>query len=245
MKQLVESIIIKEYTKADQMFHEEMNDIVSRKLNEAKKMYAAKMFSEQLNVDKKGNYEETGGRDVVLSHEKQKRGLAEDDVVPFAGKSGNKSPKVHVGNDFVAVDHGDKLTFHKNEDNKPGKMLGSLGTEGIKTFRQEHSQSSKEVGFTPDSDAGSITKERAVDYAVRETMREHKPDLDASSSVKKLKEEAKRAAMRIMQEKVRVKNVNVTPEKIKAAQKYSDETSEEKPTDPAAFFRKYHRMKKK
>jgi hypothetical protein len=245
MNQLVESIIIKEYTKADQMFHEEMNDIVSRKLNEAKKMYAAKMFSEQLNVDAKGKFKETTGNNKLASIEKAERGLAEGDVVPFAGKSDNKSPKVHVGNDFVAVDHGDKVTFHKNEDNKPGTMLGSLGTKGTQTFRYKHSEASKDVGFTPDSSAGSITKERALDDAVRETMSAHKPDLDAPSPVKKIKEDVKKAAMKIMQEKVRVKNYDK-----EKAQEYSDQTSNEKPTDPAAFFRMKNRntvvsMKKK
>lgn len=97
MNQLVESIIIKEYTKADQIFHEEMNDIVSRKLNEAKKMYAAKMFSEQLNVDAKGKFKETTGNKKLASIEKAERGLAEGDVVPLGDKFETSSYKVHVG----------------------------------------------------------------------------------------------------------------------------------------------------
>lgn len=79
MKELVESILQKEYTKANELFSEQINSVVSRKLTEAKKMYAAKMsVGEQLNVDKRGNYDETGGRDVILSHEKKKRGLTEN-----------------------------------------------------------------------------------------------------------------------------------------------------------------------
>ncbi len=251
MRNLVESILNKDYTKANDHLHEELKIIVARKLNEAKKMLAAKMsVGEQLNVDKRGNYDETGGEEVILSHEKQKRGLTEGDVVPFeGGKSTSTSPKVHVGNKYVAVDHGgDRISFHKNEGGKPGKMLGSLSSEGRKTFLQAHSQHSRDIGSTPDSSVGTITKERAVDYAVGDTMDKHKPDLDAPSTVTKLKEEAKRAAMKSLQEKVRARNV--TPETIKTAQQHSNETAKEKPTDPAAFFRMKNRntvvsMKKK
>lgn len=213
MRNLVESILNKDYTKANDHLHEELKIIVARKLLEAKKMLAAKMsVGEQLNVDENGNYRETGGGKVALSHEKQKRGLTEGDVVPFeGGKSTSISPKVHVGNEYVAVDHGDRISFHKNEDGKPGKMLGSLSSEGRKTFQQAHSQHSRDIGSTPDSSVGTITKERAVDYAVKDTMKEHKPDLEASSTVTKLKEEAKRAAMKSLQEKVRIRGPNEPP----------------------------------
>ena len=201
MNELIESIINKEYTKADNLFNEALNAIVVRKLNEAKKMYTAKMFSEQVTVNNMGRVPTSVGTEP-RSYYVQRKGLAEGDVVPLGSleKSGNKNtgPKVHVGNTFVAVDHGDKVTFHKNEDNKPGKMLGSLGSEGRKTFQQAHSNSLEEVGFTPDASAGTITKERALDTAVRETMTKHKPDLEATSSVTKLKEEAKKAALKLV-----------------------------------------------
>jgi hypothetical protein len=220
MNQLVESIIIKEYTKADQIFHEEMNDIVSRKLNEAKKMYAAKMFSEQLNVDAKGKFNEAGGKDVVLSHEKQKRGLAEGDVVPLGDKFETSSYKVHVAKDRVIIKHKDtgitRIAFG-------GRPLVNIYRNAEQGLEDKHIE---DILY---SDQGK------------------KPE-DQGKKPETMKEEAKRAAMRIMQEKVRVKNV--TPEKIKAAQKYSDKTSNENPTDPAALFRKNNRntvvsMKKK
>ena len=239
MNQLVESIIIKEYTKADQMFHEEMNDIVSRKLNEAKKMYAAKMFSEQLNVDKKGNYEETGGGNVALSHEKQKRGLAEGDVVPFPSERNKETDKTdnvtkHVGEEHIVIGRGSKMSVY---DKKTGKHKFTIGNpDSMVAYYKRHGENGGNV-------------EKALDHMKKTTEPSYTTPINANNIVP-MKEEAKRAAMRIMQEKVRVKN-GVTPEKIEAAQKYSDETSNEKPTDPAALFREKNRktvvpmMKKK
>lgn len=98
MKNLVESILNKDYTKANDHLHEELKNIVARKLNEAKKMCAAKMsVGEQLNVNAQGNYEESGGRDVSLSHEKQKRGLAEGDVANIGTTHKTKNYTVSVG----------------------------------------------------------------------------------------------------------------------------------------------------
>lgn len=241
MNQLVESIIIKEYTKADQMFHEEMNDIVSRKLNEAKKMYAAKMFSEQLDVDKKGNYEETGGRDVVLSHEKQKRGLAEEgDVVPL-DPSKRKTDNVtnvtkHVGEKHTVIGSGSKMSVYDKETGKHKFTIGN--PDSMVAYYRRHAKNGGNV-------------EEALLHMINTTEPSYTTPKTADIVPMKepMKEEAKRAAMRIMQEKVRVKNL--TPSDIEAAQKYSDETSNEKPTDPAALFRKNNRntvvsmMKKK
>lgn len=79
MRNLVESILNKDYTKANDHLHEELKIIVARKLLEAKKMLTAKMYTEQLNVDNMGNFHEPTGYIKKASIEKAERGLAEED----------------------------------------------------------------------------------------------------------------------------------------------------------------------
>jgi hypothetical protein len=200
MRNLVESILNKDFTKANDYLHEELKIIVARKLNEAKKMLAAKV-----SVG-----EQFGNTRTLSSVELAKRGLAEGDVVPFEKNktSSPTSPKVHVGNQYVAVDHGDSISFHKNDGGKPGKSLGPLGKEGSDAFRRAHEQFKKEIGFTPDSDVGKITPERAVDWAVNDTMKRHSPDMDAPPKVTKLKEDAKRAALSIVGKLVKEEKIH-------------------------------------
>mgnify|MGYP003343846099 CR=1 FL=1 len=96
MNELIESIINKEYTKADNLFNEALNAIVVRKLNEAKKMYTAKMFSEQVTVNNMGRVPTSVGTEP-RSYYVQRKGLAEGDVVPLGDKFETDSYHIHVG----------------------------------------------------------------------------------------------------------------------------------------------------
>lgn len=221
MKNLVESILNKDYTKANDHLHEELKIIVARKLNEAKKMYAAKMsVCEQLNVDKRGNYDETGGRDVILSHEKQKRGLAEGDVVPLDPSKRKKETDAvtkHVGKEHTVLGSDGQMSVYDNE----GKHKFTIDNGSSMTAYYRHYDKHGDV-------------EAALDHMKKNTTPSYtKPK---SADIEQIKEEAKRAAIKSLQEKVRARNV--TPETIKKAQQHFDNTAEKKPTDPAAFFRK-------
>jgi hypothetical protein len=219
MKDLVESIINKDYTKANDNLHEELKIIVARKLNEAKKMYAAKMsVGEQLKVDKNGNYDETGGKDVILSHEKQKRGLTEGDVValdPSKRKDSNNVTK-HVGEKHTVLSRAGQMSVYDNEGNHKFTIDNGNSMVAYHKHYDKHGDVESALEHMRNTTNPSYTK----------------PE---TASIETMKEEAKKAAMKIMQEKVRARNV--TPEKIKAAQAHSDETAKEKPVDPAALFR--------
>ena len=203
MNELIESIVNKQYTKADQLFHEAMNSIVSRKLNEAKKMCAAKMSVEQLNVDSQGNFHEAGGRNVILSHENQKRGLAEGDVKSIGTSHETENYTVSMG--------------HAND----APVVVKHKSSGIKT-RITHPDARAYVARISD-------KRKLTDSDVDNLKTKYKPV--------SMKEEAKKAALNIIHEKVRAKNV--TPETIEAAQKHSDKTAKSKnPTSPEQFLPK-------
>ena len=77
MNELIESIVNKQYTKADELIHEALKNIVDRKLHEVKKMCAAKMSVEQLKVDAQGKFREATGNKKLASIEKAERGLSE------------------------------------------------------------------------------------------------------------------------------------------------------------------------
>lgn len=78
MNELIESIINKEYTKADEIIKEALATIAARKLNEAKKMIAAKKFSEQILVNNMGRVPTSVGTEP-RSYYVQRKGLAEDE----------------------------------------------------------------------------------------------------------------------------------------------------------------------
>ena len=127
MNELIESIINKEYTKADEIINEELKIIVARKLNEAKKMVAAKIFTEQLNIDDKGKFHEAGGKKVLGSVEKLKRGLAEED-----------KPKKELSS--RAQKFLDALTGEKYKKEKPPNVIPfkKLKEEKIENENGEH-----------------------------------------------------------------------------------------------------------
>jgi len=187
MRNLVESILTKDFTKANDHLHEELKTIVARKLNEAKKMYAAKMsVGEQLNVDKRGNYDETGGRKVILSHEKQKRGLAEGDVVPFTTK-----------NDNDTLDLGTHtLRLHKDPDkgailtHKESGKQTELSPDAMAAARRH-------LDKNPDDHSGAM-KILSQKYGITTSKDPNYPRKPKSADIETMKEEAKKAALSIV-----------------------------------------------
>lgn len=78
MRNLVESILNKDYTKANDHLHEELKIIVARKLLEAKKMFTAKMYTEQVTVTDQGRAVTPVGTEPH-SYYVNRKGLAEED----------------------------------------------------------------------------------------------------------------------------------------------------------------------
>lgn len=220
MKNLVESILNKDYTKANDHLHEELKIIVARKLNEAKKMYAAKMSV----------CEQFGNTRTLSSVELAKRGLAEGDVVPLGKKlqKPNTGIVTHEGGGHIVV-------FDPKEDKlsiiRDGKPQGTIqGAEAHKAH------SHFEMAYNNFREEG-LEHEDAVHSAALSLKDSFKPDPEAEprkSSVTSIKEEAKRAAIKSLQEKVRVRG-GITPEKIKAAQAHSYETANN-PVPPSKFL---------
>ena len=167
MRNLVESILNKDYTKANDHLHEELKIIVARKLLEAKKMYAAKM-----SVD-----EQFGNTRTLSSIELAKRGLAEGDVANIGTTHKTKNYTVSVGkaNDAPVV-----ITHNKS---------------GI-TTRITHPDARAYV-------ARIVDKRELNDDDVDNLKSKYKPET--------MKEEAKRSAMKSLQEKVRVRGPNEPP----------------------------------
>lgn len=78
MRNLVESILNKDYTKANDHLHEELKIIVARKLLEAKKMFAARVYTEQVTVTDQGRAVTPVGTEPH-SYYVNRKGLAEED----------------------------------------------------------------------------------------------------------------------------------------------------------------------
>lgn len=190
MRNLVESILNKDYTKANDHLHEELKIIVARKLLEAKKMLAAKMsVGEQLNVDKRGNYDETGGRDVILSHEKQKRGLTEGNV---AGVIKKEDATRYTAGKYRITAYPNKTTIHNTENNETHEIPGKSAQEQLIRHVEK----------------GNKVEEFHAENLISNMKGVKKID---TTPVSKLKEEAKRAAMKSLQEKVRIRGPNEPP----------------------------------
>lgn len=146
MKELVESILQKEYTKANELFSEQINSVVSRKLTEAKKMYAAKMsVKEQLKVDNKGKFHEPTGYVKNASIEKAERRLTEGDVTPMVDTFRTDSYTVHTGiktgspvrithnktGTTKIISHPDaRTTLYKHGDNLTDKHVENILYQG-------------------------------------------------------------------------------------------------------------------
>ena len=76
MKDLVEHIVGKEHTKANEIFESHMSDIVESKLNEVKKMIAARI-DEQVIVGHTGKVHTATGEEILPSVYRARRQLAE------------------------------------------------------------------------------------------------------------------------------------------------------------------------
>lgn len=88
MKDLLEQIIEKQHTKANEIFESHMSDIVESKLNEVKKMLAARM-DEQITVQDNGMHLTATGEEILPSVYRARRQLAE-------AKKGSKWEKTKV-----------------------------------------------------------------------------------------------------------------------------------------------------
>lgn len=225
MRNLVESILNKDYTKANDHLHEELKIIVARKLNEAKKMLAAKIsVKEQLKVDDKAKFRESTGNKKLVSIEKSERGLTEGDVVPLDPSKRKKETDAvtkHVGKEHTVLGSDGQMSVYDNE----GKHKFTIDNGSSMTAYYRHYDKHGDV-------------EAALDHMKKNTIPSYtKPK---TADIETMKEEAKRAAMKSLQEKVRVRG-GITPEEIEAARARSAETNEEPQKTPAGFFRKRNR----
>lgn len=77
MKQLIESIAHKDHTASNELFEQHMNQLMNEKLDEVKKMIAARI-DEQITVNKDGKVHTAAGEEVLPSVYRARRQLAED-----------------------------------------------------------------------------------------------------------------------------------------------------------------------
>ena len=76
MKQLIESIANKDHTASNELFEQHMNQLMNEKLDEVKKMIAARI-DEQITVNKDGKVHTAAGEEVLPSVYRARRQLAE------------------------------------------------------------------------------------------------------------------------------------------------------------------------
>lgn len=99
MKQLIESITNKDHTASNELFEQHMNQLMNQKLDEVKKMIAARI-DEQITVNKDGKVHTAAGEEILPSVYRARRQLAE-------GKSSKK------------VQRGDKPSVVEAKKEKP------------------------------------------------------------------------------------------------------------------------------
>ena len=88
MKQLIESIAHKDHTASNELFEQHMNQLMNEKLDEVKKMIAARM-DEQITVQDNGMHLTATGEEILPSVYRARRQLAE-------AKKGSKWEKTKV-----------------------------------------------------------------------------------------------------------------------------------------------------
>ena len=76
MKQLIESITNKDHTASNELFEQHMNQLMNQKLDEVKKMIAARI-DEQITVNKDGKVHTAAGEEILPSVYRARRQLAE------------------------------------------------------------------------------------------------------------------------------------------------------------------------
>lgn len=172
MRNLVEHIVNKEYDTANQIFESEIDTVLRIKLNEAKKMCAAKM-SEQVPAFMGA----AAGNAVKL-----RRGVLEEDDLDEMDLSSfppdyaniedrrGQTPNVKAG-DWWARNHwkkmGQKVTQQQADDIKSGKMAG--GSPFPKSWEKKNNTTV--IAKTPDKPTNTTT-------IVKSSMQEETEELD-------------------------------------------------------------------
>lgn len=130
MKELLEQIIEKQHTKANEIFESHMSDIVKSKLNEVKKMIAARM-DEQVTVDHTGKVHTASGEKLLPSVYRARRQLAE----------GKWSKKVQPGDEPKVVKAKKEMA---NTPLPPGKQAAKERAEKLRMRRMEKAKAREE-----------------------------------------------------------------------------------------------------
>ena len=130
MKQLIESIANKDHTASNELFEQHMNQLMNEKLDEVKKMIAARI-DEQITVNKDGKVHTAAGEEVLPSVYRARRQLAE----------GKWSKKVQPGDKPSVV----KVKKEKaNPPLPPGKQAAKEKAETLRLKRAESAQRTAE-----------------------------------------------------------------------------------------------------
>jgi len=126
MKDLLEQIIEKKHTKANEIFESHMSDIVESKLNEVKKMIAARM-DEQVTAGHTGKVHTASGEELLPSVYRARRQLAE----------GKWSTKVQPGDPLKVVKAKKEMA---NPPLPPGKQAAKERDERRRIRRTERTE---------------------------------------------------------------------------------------------------------
>ena len=130
MKDLLEQIIEKQHTKANEIFESHMSDIVESKLNEVKKMIAARM-DEQVTVGHTGKVHTASGEELLPSVYRARRQLAE----------GKWSKKVQPGDEPKVVKAKKEMA---NPPLPPGKQAAKERGVELRMRRMEKTKAREE-----------------------------------------------------------------------------------------------------
>jgi len=161
MKQIVEHIVNKEHTKANELIEQHIGNIIESKLNEVKKMIAARI-DEQIIVQSDGMAHTASGEEILPSVLRQRRQLAE----------GKWSKKVQPG-DKPSVVKAKKKQAHPPLP--PGLQAAKERAELLRRKKAEKAKAKEQVASTEQkSKAAEITKE-ADPHAEKEIENKPKP----------------------------------------------------------------------
>lgn len=154
MKQLIESITNKDHTASNELFEQHMNQLMNQKLDEVKKMIAARI-DEQITVNKDGKIHTAAGEEILPSVYRARRQLAE-------GKWSKK------------VQRGDKPSVVKAKKEKanpplpPGKQAAKEKAERLRFKRAESAQRTAERKKAAEEEAERKAKEAKMTEMKRE-----------------------------------------------------------------------------
>jgi hypothetical protein len=146
MKQIVEHIVNKEHTKANELIEQHIGNILESKLNEVKKMIAARI-DEQIIVQSDGMAHTASGEEILPSVLRQRRQLAE----------GKWLKKVQPG-DKPSVVKAKKKQAHPPLP--PGLQAAKERAELLRRKKAEKAKAKEQAASTEQkSKAAEITKE--------------------------------------------------------------------------------------